>query len=221
MTDLRSYSPDHTDLHDLHDLHDLPDKDELRRAIAARRAAISPDARPAMERAILEKIMALPAWRSAPLILGYAPVRGEIDFTPLWQAAIAAGKRYALPCTLTGAALGQMAFRRLDVYDPAALRPARYHIPEPTEACPLLSPEDMEGAVILVPGLSFDADGFRIGYGGGYYDRFLADLSARGIRVTTVGAVFSACRTPSLPHEPHDVPVDIVLDELPRKEDHP
>lgn len=192
-----------------------PDKAELRASLAARRAEIPAEARPAMEQAIRAQLTALPAWQAAPLIVGYASVRGEIDMTPLWRAAIAAGKRYALPCTLTGASEGQMAFRQLDFFDPSALRPARYGIPEPTEDCPLLPLQALQGALILVPGLAFDEDGYRIGYGGGYYDRFLADLAAQGVSVTTVGLVFARCRVPSLPHEAHDVPVDIVLDERP------
>ena len=188
-------------------------KADLRTEIAARRASIPPDVRHAAELRLCAKLQATPAWQAAPLVVGYVAVRGEINLTPLWQAAVADGKGYALPCTLTGADEGRMAFRRLSRYDPSALRSARYSIPEPTADAPLLSPQAMDNALILVPGLSFDTDGYRLGYGGGYYDRFLADLADRGIRVTTVGLVFAACRTLRLPREAHDVPVDIVLDE--------
>ncbi len=188
-------------------------KAALRVELSSRRDGISPEARRAAERRIIERLLALPAWRSAPLIVGYASVRGEIGMDPVWRAAIEAGKGYALPCTLTDATQGQMAFRRLDFYDPAALCPARYGIPEPTEICPLLTPPAMEGALILVPGLAFDRDGYRIGYGGGYYDRFLAALTADGLRTTTVGLTFACCHTPHLPHDTHDIPVDVVIDE--------
>ncbi len=196
-----------------------PSKADLRTLYATRRAAVSDDDRLAMTSALWAHLFSLPAWTSAPLIVGYASIRGELDLTPVWQAAIAAGKTYALPCTVTDAREGQMLFRRLSAFDPAALIPGRYGIPEPPADHPILAPADLDGALMLVPGLAFDREGFRIGYGGGYYDRFLAPLRTSEVCITTVGAAFSCCQADALPHDPHDIPVDIIISErriLPR-----
>ena len=188
-------------------------KGALRAQRKAVRDRLSAHERAAAEAAILSALFATDVWQNAPLVAGYTPIRGEMDLTPVWQAAVNQGKGYALPCTVTDATEGRMIFRRLSGYAPESLAPARFGIPEPDENHPLVSAADWENALIIVPGLSFDDNGFRIGYGGGYYDRFLAELTARGIKHTTVGLVFSACRTPELPHDPHDIPVDLIIDE--------
>ena len=90
------------------------------------------------------------------------------------------------------------------------LSPGAYGILEPPET-ELIAPDAAE--LILVPGAAFDKAGYRLGYGGGYYDRFLADLRAASVSVTTVGLAFSRCRTPILPHEAFDLPVDCIIDE--------
>ena len=189
------------------------DKGALRRHFSALRSDLAAEARAEAEAAIRDRLFSLPAWREAPLICGYTSMRGEMDTQPIWARAAAEGKGYALPVTVTGACEGRMIFRKTARYAPDELIPARFGVPEPSEACPALSPADFAGAVILVPGLAFDDGGFRIGYGGGYYDRFLAALADARIPVTTVGAVFSVCRPQALPRLPHDIPVDYVIDE--------
>ena len=189
------------------------DKALLRREFEEARGSLSPDERLAAEQAITAALFSRPAWAAAPLVCGYLPVRGELQTLPIWERAAAEGKGYALPVTVTGAREGKMVFRSLPRFAPRELIPARYGLSEPSEACPTLPPEDFTGALILVPGLAFDDNGFRIGYGGGYYDRFLHTLREREIPVTTVGLVFAACRTATLPREPHDIPVDLILDE--------
>lgn len=189
------------------------DKAALRRAYGALRAGLTPCERAAAEADIRDKLFSLPAWADAPLVCGYTSVRNEIGMESVWERAAARGKGYALPVTVTDAGEGKMVFRRLPGFCPNALTPARFGIPEPPDACPTLDLGDLHGALILVPGLAFDEEGFRVGYGGGYYDRFLAALRQAAIPVTAVGLVFSVCRAASLPREPHDIPVDYVLDE--------
>ena len=106
-----------------------------------------------------------------------------------------------------------MIFRALSDYCPESLTAGRYGIREPDDRFPTLAPQGFSGALILIPGLAFDDDGYRLGYGGGYYDRFLADLRAVGIPVTAVGLAFSPCRPASLPREIFDLPVDLIIDE--------
>lgn len=193
-----------------------PDKQALRAHYAALRDSLTGDERLCAEAVIRRRLFALPAWREAPLISGYVSMRGEPDTSPIWEQAAAEGKGYALPVTVTGAREGRMIFRRLPPGDPHRnphrLVTARFGIPEPDETCPTLSPRDFAGAVILVPGLVFDKEGYRLGYGGGYYDRFLATLREARIPVTTVGLVFARCLADSLPHEAFDLPVDLIIE---------
>lgn len=188
-------------------------KPDLRRRFTALRGGLTEADRTSAETAIRERLFALPAWREAPLVCGYVSIRSEIAMSPVWERAAAEGKGYALPVTLTSASEGRMIFRRTAGYAPCELIPARFGVPEPPETCPTLSLSAFAGALILVPGLAFDDEGYRLGYGGGYYDRFLADLRAASVPVTTVGLAFSCCRTPTLPHEAFDIPVDCIIDE--------
>ena len=189
------------------------DKTILRRHFAALRDSLPPVERASAEAAIRDKLFSLPVWKNAPLICGYMSVRSEIDMMPIWKRAAAEGKIYALPVTVTDAREGKMIFRRLSGFCPYTLISARFGVPEPSDECPALTLRDFEEALILVPGLAFDDGGFRIGYGGGYYDRFLAELKQANISVTAVGLVFAACRSSLLPRELHDIPVDYVIDE--------
>lgn len=106
-----------------------------------------------------------------------------------------------------------MVFRRLTGLAPHELEKGRFGIPEPPPRCPELTPSQLENALILVPALAFDDRGYRLGYGGGYYDRYLGFLRDKGISVTTVGLAYGICRAKLLPHEPHDLAVDIIIDE--------
>ena len=190
-----------------------PDKSALRHRFSSLRDSLQGEMRTAAESAILERLFALPAWEKAPLVCGYMSMRVEIGMTPVWKQAAAEGRAYALPVTVTGAKEGRMVFRRTEAFSPRELVPARFGVSEPPDTWPELSLRELEGALIIVPGLAFDGEGFRIGYGGGYYDRFLAALRDAHIPVTAVGLVFEACRTPELPRGPYDMPVDFVIDE--------
>ena len=190
-----------------------PRKPNLRRIFTAMRKSLPRDVRTAAEEAIHKQLFALPAWQNAPLVCGYTAIRSEIDMNPVWNQAIAEGKSYALPVTLSDASEGRMTFHRVTGLAPIELFPARFGIPEPPESCPVLPLQEYAGSLIIVPGLAFDDAGYRLGYGGGYYDRFLASLRDASIPVTTVGLAFSFLHAPTLPHEAFDMPVDCIIDE--------
>ncbi len=191
------------------------DKSTLRRMLSARRYALTEDDRTEIGEVILSRLMSLPLWKNASVIGGYLSTRGELDMLPLWQAAVAEGKTYALPVTLSGAKEGRMLFRATPSYCPERLVEERFGILEPPAdgAFPVLPPEALSGALIVVPALGFDRDGYRIGYGGGYYDRFLDRLAALGVTAYTVGLCPAVCRVEQLPREAHDRAVQVVIDE--------
>ena len=189
----------------------MEEKATLRRLYAQKRAAFSN--REEADRALQSHLFSLPAWREAPLLCGFLPVRSEPDTRPALEHALADGKALALPVTLTDAREGRMVFRRVRGLTSPYVETARYGLSEPSAACPTLSWDELSHALILVPALAFDDGGYRLGYGGGYYDRFLQELNARRIPHTTVGLTFSVCRPAILPREAFDRPVDYILDE--------
>lgn len=191
----------------------MSDKIALRRHFSTLRSGLPAQERSFAEAAIRDKLFALPVWKNAPLVCGYVSIGSEMHMDPIWKRAVSDGKAYALPVTVTGAQEGQMIFRRLSGYAPHELTSARFGLSEPIEPCPALTERELAGALILVPGLAFDAQGYRIGYGGGYYDRFLTQMAKANMPVTTIGLTFSVCHTAHLPRESHDIPVDYVIDE--------
>ena len=194
-------------------MHQHPDKHSLRRRYADLRNGLPPEERAAAEAAIRDRLFSLPAWREAVTVCGYVSVRGELNTRPILERAAAEGKTVALPVTVTNAKEGRMVFRALPHGDLSRLTPARFGIPEPDGSCPVLCGQDLTNSLILVPALAFDEAGYRLGWGGGYYDRFLDNLREADIPVATVGLVFSACRAELLPRESHDIPVHTVIDE--------
>ena len=91
------------------------------------------------------------------------------------------------------------------------LEPDAYGIPAPKDACPVLEREKID--LILVPGLCFDSKGNRLGQGGGYYDRYLAQARQAGTAVPTVALCREMLVMPSLPGGVHDQRVDFVITE--------
>lgn len=178
-------------------------KDMLRTNLLAARKALPAKVRRAASRAACRRVMELEAWTGAACVLLYAPFRQEVDATPLMEAAWVAGKRVLLPRCLRDCP-GEMETA------PAAcladLAPGMYGIREPAGHCEAV--EDCPDLAVL-PGVGYDRDLFRLGYGGGYYDRFLA--AHPGIR--TVGLAFSVQVLESLPHDPWDKPVNHLVTE--------
>lgn len=185
----------------------------LREQYLSIRASISSEERAICTAAVLEKLFALPAWKNASLIYGYTSIRGEIDTFPIRERAAAEGKSFALPCTVTGADKGEMVFRLLPPDPTYPLIPKRFNISEPDESCPILPTDASAHGLMLLPGLAFDEEGYRIGYGGGYYDRFIQKATEAGVSLVTVALTFSALAAKKLPRESHDRPAHIIIDE--------
>ena len=100
-----------------------------------------------------------------------------------------------------------MVFRRYRPGDP--LIPGGLGTRSPSIAAPVVEPD-----VILIPMVGFDRSGTRLGHGGGFYDRTLAALHARGRRPPLVGLAFSVQEVPRIPHEPHDIRLDWIVTEI-------
>ncbi|MEL6373561.1 MAG: 5-formyltetrahydrofolate cyclo-ligase [Pseudomonadota bacterium] len=136
-----------------------------------------------------------------PVISGYRAVRSEPDVMPALHAFAARGWRIALP-RVEGADR-PLTFHAWNPGD-AFVRGA-FGIEEPSPASPRLTPH-----VVLVPLLGFDARGYRLGYGGGFYDRTLAGLRQRG-RVVAIGIAYDAQEVDAVPIDRYDQRLDHVL----------
>lgn len=169
------------------------EKNSLRAAWRRRREALPAEERTRRDIAVCEAVAASASYRYADTVLGYAPIGCEIDVWPFLERAISEGKRVALPRTHGE---GVMTFHYVGTLGEAEPTGA-FGIREPREDAPLYEGEGT--ALMLVPGMVFDRDGFRIGYGGGYYDRFL-----RGRRVATLGIVYRDFILARLPRGRYD-----------------
>lgn len=150
---------------------------------------------------LLEEFLALPQVKAARTLLLFFGVGREPDTTGVIDALLAAGKTVALPKCLPNR---QMEARQIT--DRAQLVPDAYGIPAPADTCPPIAREDLD--VILVPNLCCDRAGYRLGQGGGYYDRYLADY--RGFTVALCPADRLQER---VPRDAFDRPVSLVLSE--------
>ncbi|MEG0820673.1 MAG: 5-formyltetrahydrofolate cyclo-ligase [Burkholderiaceae bacterium] len=171
---------------------------DVRARLIARRANL-----PERERAVAGLAARVARWlaQEAPRCVGfYWPYRGEPDLRPVLAAWLAGapGRRAALPVIVDGA----MEFH---AWSPAmSMVRGAYGIAVPAEAC-RVNPD-----AVLIPCVGFDAAGYRLGYGAGWYDRTLARLTPRP---RTVGVAFEACRLESIDPESHDIPLDAILTE--------
>ena len=175
------------------------EKKALRRELLARRRAFSAQERAALSEMICARALDFPAVKAARTIMLYAATAEEIDLYPLMEQLLAEGRRIVLP-EIVGS--GVMEARALPAMD--ALTAGAFGIltPDPARG-QRISPEEID--VIIVPGAAFDADGGRLGLGGGYYDRYLADYA--GASISTIYAVQQAEFTPAQ----HDVAVKELL----------
>lgn len=157
------------------------------------------------DRTVSAMLRMLPEYRKASLLLAYVSFHEEIDTRGIIRQAWRDGKRVALPVLTKG---GSLDFYVVDALD--RLLPGSRGLdqaPDPDELP--LTTSDFLGSVCLVPGLVFDGEGYRVGYGAGYYDNFLQFYP--GEKVGLVRSVQVSSNP--LPRNPHDVPVDSLVTE--------
>lgn len=174
-------------------------KATLRTAAHARRAGLQA---PARDRAIHAHLTAFLATTRGPLS-GYWPMRSEADIRPA-LTALSATRTVALP-VVTGRAQ-PLLFR---AWTPATmLVPAAFGTEVPPDSAPVVIPQ-----VLLIPLLAFDPQGWRLGYGGGFYDRTLAVLRPAG-PVLAIGVAYAGQQVDHVPHDPAtDARLDAVVTE--------
>jgi 5-formyltetrahydrofolate cyclo-ligase len=175
---------------------------EMRRTLrtwdAARRLTAS--------QAVLNQLVNLPVFQQAPMVLFYAAQTGEPDTFLLWPLARALNK-----ITLFPRVVGTETLAWHEVHSLDQLQVGYLGLMEPDPILPEKAVASLPPAtLVLVPGLAFDQQGHRIGRGGGYYDRFLAQLPD-GIK--KIGLFFSIQEVPEVPAEPYDIRLDGLITE--------
>ena len=173
------------------------DKKELRAKVRAQKRAMTEEQIVRKSQALAELFVRSEAYRNAKSIYGYLPYNQEVRTVPMLEQAQKDGKRVAVPKCYDD----EMRFIWLD--DLARVEKGYAGIPEPIDDSPVA---DDPTALVLMPGMAFDPQGHRIGYGGGFYDKFLAKESHPTLALCYDFQVFESLET-----EEFDIPVDCVL----------
>lgn len=145
-----------------------------------------------------QQFLACELYRQAKTVYFYLPYNQEVRTIPMLQQAIADGKRVAVP-KIYG---DEMRF--IYISDLTSLEKNRWGIPEPVADEPVA---DEPTALVLMPGLAFDREGNRLGYGGGFYDKFLSEEPNH----PTVALCYDFQMVEKLETDAYDIPVDVVL----------
>lgn len=178
----------------------MNDKAILRREARVRREKLAA-VLPGHARALADFAGKLPL-KDGAIVGGYAALSGEADPALLLRDLHAKAVMLALP--RVAAKETALVFHRWTPAD--ELQAGAYGVPQPSADAQILNP-----TLLLVPLLAYDSKGYRLGYGGGYYDRTLEILKPQG--ALAVGVAFANQEIPSVPHEAHDVPLDMILTE--------
>ena len=181
----------------------LDDEKRRLRAEARTRRIAAAAAAPDAGDAVRERLLSAVALPSAAAVSAYWPMGSELDPRPLMQALDGRGHGLALP--VVAGAGRPLVFRAWMPGDP--LRPAAFNTREPGPDKAVMTPR-----VLLVPLLAFDRAGYRLGYGGGFYDRTLAGLRAAGTALA-VGLAFAGQEVESVPRDVNDRRLDWVVTE--------
>ena len=174
------------------------DKKELRSMIRARKRAMTEAEICQRSEALGKLFAASPLYQAAKTIYGYLPYNQEVRTVAMLEQAIRDGKKVAVP-KVYGEEM-----RFIYIEDMTQVEKGYAGIPEPVADEPVA--EDVT-ALVLMPGLAFDPEGHRIGYGGGFYDRFLEQEPDH----PTLALCYEFQMLPHLETEEHDIPVDCVL----------
>lgn len=174
------------------------DKTALRKTIRERKRAMTPEQIEEKSRHLGQLFLESDVYRQAGTIYGYLPYNQEVRTVPMLQQALRDGKQVAVP-KVYGEEM-----RFILMTDLSLVETGYAGIPEPIADAPIA---DDPTALVLMPGLAFDPQGRRVGYGGGFYDRFLAAEPNH----PTLALCYDFQMLPALETEEFDIPVDTVL----------
>lgn len=178
-----------------------PLKQELRRKYRSIRTSMPPQEKDRLDQAIFDRLVGMADYQNARTLLCFVSTAIEVDTYRILERAFADGKTVAVPkCLDRKGTMDFFVIRSL-----AELAPGEYGLMEPDPAkAPLLT--DYRQSVCILPALAFDAGGYRLGFGMGYYDRFLQRYTGKKL-----GVCYNSCIAPSLPRGRYDRPADYIV----------
>lgn len=172
----------------------------MRKLFLLLRRLIPSEEKQKADRIIGDKLMALPEWQKATTVCLYMSTSEEVDTKPLLAAALTEKKQVVFP---------RVEHERLVLHQIRSIKDftrGAYHILEPKKTTVVIDPKFVD--LYIVPGIAFDRDGYRLGWGKGYYDKLLA-----GIVAPKVGLAYACQVIAELPHTSYDVPMTTVVTE--------
>lgn len=180
-------------------------KDEIRKEILTRRLNMSDYEVSSKSEAICGRLISHDAFVTASVIGLYWPFKNEVMTEPVFRAAVFGQKRVGFPLVRAE----DRTIIYIEVDDPADMSPGQYGIREPRNDPRRVIPVE-EFDLIVIPGIAFDTRGYRIGYGGGYFDRLLAGPSVTAVRAVPA---FDLQLVNRVPEEKYDKQVDVIFTE--------
>lgn len=195
------------------------DKKEIRREVTERKDALTRAQVEEWSAKLKERFCSLPAYKDADCIYFYLTYNNEVQTVPILEQALADGKRVAVPVMLfSGNSFNKKGEPKRDymeflyINSMEECRPNFMGIPEPPEELVETEPEriaDEKEVLILMPGLAFDKGGNRIGYGGGFYDKYLDSHPDSAFQKIALGFDFQLYE--QIPTEEHDEKMDLII----------
>ena len=180
------------------------EKQRLREERLAARETLSEQERCALDGCITQKLLATPEYAEAATVLTYVSVSSEVSTRMFIECALRDEKTVAVPRCLPGHRLEFVAIASLD-----QLVAAPFNLLEPSKDLSALTESQMNDSICIVPAIFVDTKGYRLGYGAGFYDRFLSTYPGKKICL----AYQQNLSKTMLPHTEFDVPVDMVITE--------
>ena len=174
-------------------------KSSLRKLIIGKRQNLSAGAIETSDKKIFQNLLKIPQYKKAETIFCFVSTPGEVDTREIIKNALSNNKRVCVPRCLK---LGVMHAHEIKSLDD--LQPGKYDIPEPKEHCPPIAPHEIDFAII--PCVTCNKQGHRLGYGGGFYDRYIQNQT-----FTKAALCRQSLLHDDIPLEPHDMAVDIVV----------
>ena len=179
-------------------------KNEIRDKYRELRHALDPAVKAEMDAKICETFTLSATYRYAAVLLLYAPKSDEVNVLPIAKKALEDGKKVAFPRCFSDTY--DMDFHFVENLD--QLEPGAYGLLEPPDSLPIYDRASILSAACVVPALVYDKKGFRLGYGKGYYDRYLGSFSG-----AKVGLVYSSFIIDEVPRGRFDLSVDFIVTE--------
>lgn len=178
-------------------------KQSIRESSKQRRALMDPELKKRLDRSIAANVRALREYRPAKTLLVYVSTSIEVDTTIIIENAWADGKKVAVPRCIPDTR--DMEFHYITSF--SQLSSGSFSVLEPDDSLPVVT--DFSDCLMIVPGMQFDMKGYRLGYGKGYYDRYMVRFTGK-----SAGICYSDELKPYMHHGRYDRSVDIIVTDL-------